>query len=114
MKLTRNESSGIFTLERENGTLDLTSNEMSFLVNQYMKMSLRDSIIYELHEADGDTIDLEKYPYSFDELVDEVFDTLEGEIDYGNYPSDDYIQEIIADTTGYYDMDVDDEDDEEV
>lgn len=81
-------------------------SEMSLLVNQYMKDSLRQSIEYELHEADGDTIDLERYPYSFEELVDEIFVDLEDEIDCGNYPSDDDVKEKIADTANFYEMEL--------
>jgi len=106
MKLTRNENN-TYTLERENGTLDLTANEMSFLFNQFAKYSLRDNIEYELREADGDTIDLGRYPYSFEELVDEIFTDLEDEVDYGNLPSDSDIQDKIADVASYYDMELD-------
>ena len=105
MKITRNDN-GIWTLERENGTVDLTANEVSLLVNQFMKHGLRESIIDRLHEADGDTIDLEKYPYTFDELVDEVFVELEDEVDYGNYPDEDDIDEKIADTASFYEMEL--------
>lgn len=86
--------------------ITIPHRDMSLLVNIYMKDSLRNSIEYELREADGDTIDLERYPHSFEELVDEIFVDLENEIDYGNLPTDEDIQEKIADIAGYYDMDL--------
>ena len=105
MKIT--ENNGIWTIESTTRSIDLTANEVSLLVNQFMKHGLRDSIIYRLHEADGDTIDLEKYPYTFEELVDEIFTDLEDEVDYGNYPDDDDIDEKIADTASFYEMELD-------
>lgn len=81
-------------------------NDMSLLMNRYMKDSLRDSIIYELHEADGDTIDISKYPYSFEELVDEVFVDLEDEVDYGNPPDDEDIKDKIAEVASFYEMEL--------
>ena len=107
MKLTRTEDMSVYTLERENGSIDLTANEMSFLMNQFMKITLRDNIEYMLREMDGDTICLEKYPYSFEELIDEVFVELEDEVDYGNMPDDDDIRDKIADTASFYEMEVD-------
>ena len=61
MKLIRNEN-GTYTLELENGTIDLTANEVSFIVNQSNKLGLRDSIEYLVKEMDGDTIDMTRYP----------------------------------------------------
>lgn len=87
-------------------TMTIEHNVMSILMNRYMKDSLRDSIEYELREADGDTIDLERYPYSFEELVDEVFVDLEDEIDFGNPPTDDDIKNKIAEVASFYEMEL--------
>ena len=106
MKLIRNEN-GTYTLERENGTIDLTANEVSFIVNQSNKLGLRDSIEYLVKEMDGDTIDMTRYPYTYDEFIDEIFTDLEDEIDYGNMPDDDDIREKIHDTANYYEMELD-------
>ena len=102
--ITRNEYG--YEIKASTYTITIPHNDMSLLVNTYMKDQLRESVIYELHEADGDTIDLEKYPDSFDDLVEEVFVDLADEIDYGNFPNDEDIQNKIADITSYYDMDI--------
>ena len=102
MKLARNPD-GSFTFERENGSVTLTGNEMSFLFNQFAKISLRESIEYRLRELDGDRIDLSMYPYSFEELIDEVFVELEDDIDHGNMPDDKDIDDRIMDTAEFYD-----------
>lgn len=107
MNITFNKDAGIYTLDRGTGTVDLTVNEVSLLVNQFMKNGLRESIEYRLHEADGDTIDLEKYPYSFEELIDEIYVDLEDEVDYGNYPDDDDIDNKIEEVASFYEMELD-------
>jgi len=106
MKLTVENCSFIF--ERDNGTtLALTPNEVSFIVNQSNKIGLRDSIEYWLREMDEDSIDLNKCPYGFNSLVDEIFTDLEDEVDFGNMPDDDDIQDKIIDVCSYYDMCID-------
>ena len=96
-----------YEIKTDTYTMTIEHNVMSLLMNRYMKDSLRDSIEYELHEADGDTINLERYPYSFEELVDEVFVDLEDEIDYGNPPTDDDIKDKIQEVASFYEMELD-------
>ena len=108
MKITLNKEANVYTIERENGTVDLTTNEVSLLVNQFMKHGLRESIEYLCREMDGDTIDLDKAPYGFNEFVEEIYCDLEDEIDYGNYYSDDDIKDKIQDTADFYEMTIDD------
>ena len=105
MKLTRNEN-GTYTLERENGTIDLTMNEVSFIVNQSNKIGLRDTIEDLCREMDKDTIDLDRYPYTFEEFIDEIFVDLEDEVDYGNMPSEEDIKDKIQDTANFYEMEL--------
>ena len=82
-------------------------NDVSLLLNVYMKDSLRDSIEYELKQADGDTIDISKYPYTYEELVDEIFVDLEDEVDYGNPPTDEDIKAQIETVASFYEMEID-------
>lgn len=103
MEFTRNND-GTFTLDTSTRSVTLTANEVSFIVNQFNKIGLRDSIESLLLEMDGDEIELSMYPYSFYELVDEIFVDLEDEVDYGNLPDDDDIKEKILDTASFYDM----------
>lgn len=87
-------------------TINIPLNDMSLLMNRYMKDSLRSSIEYELKQADGDTIDISKYPYSYEELIDEVFVDLEDEIDYGNPPTDEDIKNKIEEVASFYEMEL--------
>ena len=107
MALIKSEDGRTYTFDGENRTITLTANEMSLLFNQYAKLGLRDSIEYKLRELDGDTIDLAKAPNGFDDLVEEIYVDLEDEIDYGNMPSDDDIEDKVTDVCDYYDMCID-------
>lgn len=103
---------GIYQISRDNGdSFELTANEVSLLCNQMNKHDLRFRIEDSLREMDGDTISLEKYPYTFEELIDEIYVDLEDEVDYGNSVSDDDIEEKILDTADFYEMLTDEEDD---
>ena len=103
MKFTKNEDL-TYTLESENRTVTLTANECSFIMNQFMKIDLRDRIKSICLDMDRDTIALEKYPYTFDEFIEEIYVDLEDEIDFGNFPSDEDIEDKIADTADFYEM----------
>ena len=107
MATTINRNEYGYEIKAETYSMIIPHNAMSLLMNRYMKDSLRDSVEYELREADGDTIDLEKYPYTFDELVDEVFVDLEDEIDYGNFPDDEDIKAKIEEVASFYEMELD-------
>ena len=102
MEFTHNKQSGIYTIQTETRSIDLTTTEVSFIVNHFMKESVRETIGALLHEMDGDTIDLSQYPYSFEEFVDEIFVDLEDEIDYGNFPTEDDIRDKIEYVADFY------------
>ena len=94
-----------YTLTRADGTvLTLTANEVSLLATQMHKHDLRISIEDRVKEADGDTIDMNRYPYSYEEFIDEIYIDLEEEIDYGNPVSEEDIDEKITDTADFYEM----------
>lgn len=94
-----------FVMDDTGSTIILSANQMSFLFNQFAKIGLRDSIGYKLDELNGDMIDIEKYPDGDrEDFIDEVFTDLEDEVDYGNMPDDDTIEEKILDVAGYYSM----------
>lgn len=105
MKLERKDNGSYrFTLDDTGNVILLTANQMSFLFNQYAKISLHDSIEYECKVLDQDIIDLGKCPDGFDSFVDEIMASLEDEVDYGNLPDDDDIQERIIDFAKDYNM----------
>lgn len=94
-----------YTITRDDGTsVILSNNECSLLVNQIGRDGLRASIEDRLHEADQDWIDISRYPFSFDELVDEIFEYFEDTIDYGNSVDDDDIDDYIGNIASNYNM----------
>lgn len=105
MEFIRNNDN-TFTFKGENRELQLSANELSFIVNQFGKVNLREQIEYKANDMNGDTINLELYPYSYEEFIDEIFVDFEDEIDYGNSVSDDDIEEKILDLASFYEMEI--------
>ena len=101
---TISKEGNYYTIDRGTGTVTLTINEVSLLVNQFMKNGLRESIESLAHEMDGDTINLAMYPYTLEEFFDEIYVDMENKIDSGNYPDDEAIKDKIQYTADYYDM----------
>ena len=94
-----------YIITRDDGTtVNLTCNEVSLLINHVGKEGLRSQIEDRIASADGDWIDLSRYPFLREEFVEEIFVDLEDEIDYGNSVDDDTIDDKIADLSSYYDM----------
>lgn len=102
MDITR--SNGTYTLKKDGQSFTVTMEEARAFVNQFMKAGLLETIKDTAKELDGDTIDLERYPYSFDEFVDEVFTDMADDIDNGIYPDEEAVRNKIEDTASFYEM----------
>lgn len=101
MKITKEGNN--YLISRNDGvTVILTCAEAGLLVNYIGKEGLRVQIEDRTALAELDWLDLSKYEGTFDEFVQEIFDDLEDEIDYGNSVSDDEIDERISDTAAFY------------
>ena len=97
-----------YIITRDDGTtVNLTGYEVSMLINLVGKEGLRSQIEDRIAQADGDWIDMNRYPFSREEFVEEIFVDLEDEIDCGNSVDDDTIDDKIADLSSYYEMDMD-------
>lgn len=94
-----------YSITRQDGTvITLTANEVSLLANQMNKHDLRERIEDSVKDASEDWLNMEAYPYSYEEFIDEIYTDLEDEIDYGNSVSDEDIEDKIADTADFYEM----------
>lgn len=102
MDIARNN--GTYTLKKDGQSFTITMAEASAFVNQFVKAGLRESVKSMLRDLDGDRIELARYPETFDELVDEITTDLEDEIDNGNFPNDEDIENKISDVCSFYDM----------
>ena len=100
------EREGInYKVQKADGTsVLLTCAEAGLLVNFIGKEGLRDQIDDRLQIAQWDWLDIDKYPGTRDECIQEIFEQLEDEIDYGNSVSDDEIDERIDDIGMYYNL----------
>ena len=94
-----------YSITRKDGTvITLTANEVSLLANQMNKDDLRTRIEDSVKDASEDWMNMEAYPYSYEEFIDEIYVDLEEEIDYGNPVSDDDINEKIESVADFYEM----------
>lgn len=106
--MTIERKDGKYIINRDNDEpIALTCNEVSLLVNFVGKEGLRIQINDRLDEAiENEDINMDAYNGTKEEFVEEVFETFEDDIDYGNSVSDDDIDEEIAQLAGYYDMSI--------
>lgn len=92
-----------YIIEKTDGTtITLTTIEADMLTTFVRKENLRYLIDDELAEAEGDWLDMSKYEGTRDEFIQEIFESLEDEIDYGNSVSVGDIQDQISDLATFY------------
>lgn len=103
MKIAKKEHS--YIIQKNDGTpVILSAAEAGLLVNFIGKENLRTQIDERTDDAESDWLDLTKYNGTRAEFIQEIFEELEDEIDYGNSVSDDYIDERIADLATFYNL----------
>lgn len=101
MKIARRENN--YLIVKDDGTpVILTCAEAGLLVNFIGKETLKIQIDDRLLNAEYDWLDINKYNGTREEFINEIFEDLEEEIDYGNSVSDDYIDEHINDLGCFY------------
>ena len=105
--LTVNRDYSVTLVTDTGEVLSMSSDLAGVFREQYAKLSVRDAIRYAVEDADGDTISLGSFDGTPEEFIDEVFSTLEEEIEYGNYPTDDDIQNAVIDTAESYGICID-------
>lgn len=106
--LTVNADRSVTLVTDTGEILGMSSALAGVFREQILKHDLRDAIRYKCEDLDGDLIALGSLDMGTDEFVGEVFDTFSDEIEYGNYPSDDDIEEAVLDTARYYGILIDD------
>ena len=96
------------TLTTDTGDiLSMSSAIAGVFREQYVKHDVRDAIRYACEDMDGDVISLGSLDMTEEEFYEEVFSTLEEEIECGNYPSEDYIKDAVIDTAESYGICID-------
>ena len=106
--LTLNSDRSVTLVTDTGDILSMSSALAGVLKEQIMQHDTRDLIRYKCEDYDGDCIALGSLDMTLDEFVEEVYSIFENEIDFGNYPSEDAIQEAVLDTAEDYGIRIDD------
>ena len=106
--LTLNPDRSVTLVAESGDILSMPSALAGVLKEQLAKQDVRDSIRYNCEDYDGDVIAIGSLDMTPDEFYEEVFSRFEEEIEYGNYPSEDDIQEAVLDTAEDYGIRIDD------
>lgn len=106
--LTVNTDRSVTLVDDHGNIISMSSALAGVLREQLAKMDVRDCIRYTVEDYDGDVIALGSFDGTAEEFIDEVFSTFEEEIELGNYPSEDSIQEAVIDTAESYGICIDD------
>ncbi len=106
--LTVNSDRSVTLVTDTGDILSMSSALAGCLKEQLAKHDVRDSIRYTCEDYDVDVISLGSLDMTPDEFYDEVFSRFEEEIEYGNYPTENDIQEAVLDTADDYGIRIDD------
>lgn len=106
--LTVNRDRSVTLVTDTGDILSMSSALAGVLREQLMKHDVRDAIRYTCEDYDGDVISLGSLDMTEEEFYDEVFSRFDEEIEYGNYPTEDDIQEAVLDTADDYGIRIDD------
>jgi len=105
--LTVNTDRSVTLVTDTGDILSMSSALAGVLREQLMKHDVRDAIRYTCEDYDGDVIALGSLDMTEEEFYEEVFSRFEEEIEYGNYPTEDNIQEAVLDTAEDYGIRID-------
>lgn len=105
--LTVNSDRSVTLVDDLGNIISMSSALAGVLREQLAKRDVRDAIRYTMEDYDGDAISLGSLDMTEEEFAEEVFSTLEEEIELGNYPSEDTIQEAVLDTAQSYGIYID-------
>ena len=105
--LTVNTDRSVTLVTDTGEILGMSSALAGVFREQILKHDLRDAIRYKCEDLDGDLIALGSLDMTPDEFIGEVFDMLEDGIEYGDFPSEEYIEETILDTANTYGIMID-------
>lgn len=85
----------------------ITTDELNALLKFSLHERLRNAIVYVIdHMIEDEDIDMDDYPYSKDELIDEIYIDFEDKLDADEipFPADDEICDAVVDLIDFYAM----------
>ena len=95
------------TIEIESATriINVTTDELNALLTFNLHERLRNAVAYVVdHMIEDEDIDMDDYPYSKDELIDEIYVDFEDKLDADEipFPDDDDIYDAVSDLIDFY------------
>ena len=106
--IIKDKTGGILTIEKEDGTTFTLTEDEAWNLKILLQLEDLKVDIHELvEELDGEWIALGSYDGTPEEFEAEVYECLSGDVEYGRYPSGEYIEEVIRDTARTYGIEID-------
>ena len=105
---TLNSDRSVTLVTTTGDILSMSSAIAGALSQQIAKQDVRDAIRYTCEDYDGDAISLGSFDGTTEDFIEEVFYRFEDEIEYGNYPTEDDIQNAVLDIADEYGIRIDD------
>lgn len=105
--VTVNRDHSVTLVDDTGNVISMSASLTGVLREQLVKMEVRDNIRYTMEGYDGDFISLCSLDITEDEFIEEVFSTFEEEIEVGNYPNENDIQEAVLYTADLYGICID-------
>lgn len=84
---------------------NITTDELNALLKFNLHERLRNEITYVIdHMIEDEDIDMNDYPYSKEELIDEIYIDFEDRLDADEipFPSDDDVYDAVSDLIDFY------------
>lgn len=100
--LTVNADRSVTMTDELGNIVSMPSALAGVLYEQLSKINVRDAIRNTAEDYDGEWISLGSFDGTTEEFVEEVFSLFDNDIEFGNYPSEEAIQNAVIDTAEDY------------
>lgn len=106
--IIKDRKDGNLTIENEMGATFTLSEQEAWDLRTLLDLEVLKEDIHEfVTDYDGEWIALGSFDGTQEDFEREVYDRLEGGVQYGEYPSETYIEETIFDTARSYGIKID-------
>lgn len=98
-------STDLIEIESSTRTNNVTTDELNALLTFNLHERLRNEIVYVIdHMIEDEDISMDDYPYSKDELIDEIYVDFEDKLDADEipFPDDDDVYDAVIDLIDFY------------
>jgi hypothetical protein len=95
----------LIEIESATRTNNITTDELNALLKFNLHERLRSEVTYVVdHMIEDEDIDMNDYPYSYEELIDEIYIDFEDKLDADEipFPADDDVYDAVSDLIDFY------------